>query len=128
MEKENKKIRSYIKLLEQYSGKKVELIETENLKEVKRSPMKQPLEVRAYLKELFRKYKLNISARIVVNGYTILVEDKTPEVDVKNYRNVAFELIENGFKKIKNKNINGKTFSQLIDPRTEIKVFLPQYS
>lgn len=128
MEKENKKIKSYIKLLEQYSGKKVKLIETKKLDEVKRTPLKQPLAVRSYLQELFRKYKLNTSARIVVNGSTILVEDKTPEVDIFNYRNVAFELIENGFKKIRNKNINGKSFSQLIDPRTEIKVFLPQYS
>jgi len=126
--KEEKKIKIMTDLLEKYSGKKVSLVENTKLEEVKRTKMTQPFQVKSYVEELLRKYKIRKNARIVMKGNYILVEDNTPDADLFNYRNVAFELIENGFVQDKNKNLNGKTYSQLIDKTTRIIVLLPNFS
>lgn len=123
------KIKIMISLLEKYSSKKVVLIEKENLEEVKRTKMTQPFQVKAYVEELLRKYKIRKYARVVLTGNYILVEDTTANPDLFNYRNVSFELFENGFKQQKtNKNINGKSFIQMKDSSTRIIVLLPNFN
>ena len=114
------KIELLVKLLEQYSGQKVNLLEVGAIK----ANLSTASKIQAYLIARIRKQVGNMNGfKIEQHGSNIVVIN-TGADSLKALIYVAKDLIKNGFAKEENMRINNKMYMVLIGNKN-YKIYLP---